>query len=63
MTNPTPCTVHRRDRQWFIRDPQDGEYGPYDTKAEAVEDARGVDRFYRLNPKYRKEMTNGLSGM
>ena len=33
---------------WWFKSP-DGYVGPYDTKAEAQEDKKGVDKFYRSN--------------
>ena len=41
--------VVNRDSKWWIVG-HDPEMGPYDTKAEAVDDMRGVNRFYKDNP-------------
>ena len=38
--------IERRLDDWWIMGGVD--YGPYDTKAEAEEDARGLEWFYRV---------------
>ena len=49
-----PCiteTKQRRDGWWFTYltdDNESGECGPYQTRAAAEDDARGVARFYRV---------------
>ena len=48
-----PCLTEiqkRGDGWWFtyLADAGEGECGPYRTRSEAEDDARGVVRFYRL---------------
>ena len=38
----------KNDAYWIV--PHNPEIGPYDTKAEALEDLAGIKRFYRDNP-------------
>jgi hypothetical protein len=38
--------IKKKDSGWWIIDENDA-YGPYDTKADAESDARGIERFYR----------------
>lgn len=36
------------DDEYFFRDPHTGDHvGPYDTKQDAIDDLRGLIRFYR----------------
>ncbi len=39
--------IRRGKRGWWILGFECGAMGPYKTRAEALEDARGVQRFYR----------------
>lgn len=46
-----PLSVTKKDDGWWIVDPNNQdcpEYGPYTTKAEAEDDKRGVERFWRM---------------
>ena len=33
---------------WIVGDEEDGPYGPYDTRAEAEDDRKGIRRFERF---------------
>lgn len=49
-------TYRRRDGWWFnyvTEDDTGGDCGPYATKQDAEDDARGVVRFYRVEIKRR----------
>lgn len=41
-------TVVRDDQYWL--EPHDPPIGPYETKAEALDDLKGVKRFYNTEP-------------
>jgi hypothetical protein len=46
--NDTPTlTVARRAGDWWVLGDPSGDLGPYDKKAEAVDDRRGLLAFYR----------------
>lgn len=50
----------RTDGWWIVDTPQDvDEMGPYDTKADAQDDLRGVERFfkYEVNRRVRPAET------
>jgi len=47
--------LSQRGGQWFIHGLSDGDLGPYQTRADAESDRRGVTRFYRY------EMPDGPS--
>ena len=50
--------VQKKTNGWWITDPETlDQYGPYDTKALAEDDARGIDRFYQreANRRPRKD--------
>ena len=45
-------SLKKYDDGWWIVDPNNkdvAEYGPYDTKAEAEDDKRGIERFWKSN--------------
>lgn len=45
----------KREDGWWITglpDPSCPESGPYDRKADADDDRRGLERFYVANPEY-----------
>lgn len=48
--NSTP-ELERRSDGWWILGFECGPVGPYETKAEAQEDQRGLVRFYEENPE------------
>jgi hypothetical protein len=46
------------DPGWYIEDPNNPEYrwvGPYHTKAEAMDERRGLERFWRSNKSLLEE--------
>jgi len=61
--NAPNLEIKRRGRAWWVTGIEvagdDLGMGPYDTKAEAVDDRRGVERFYRTEAR-RKPRTRTL---
>jgi len=65
MKNDPTLIVKRLGKYWWILGDEDaGPMGPYDTKAEAEDDRKGVKRFYKWanlpSKKERSQCANQL---
>jgi len=52
IRSPLPLETEKRADGWWVKDPNNIDMGPYDTKDAAEEDRRGMTRFWKNNPEY-----------